>query len=203
MAVVDNSRIGCSPAGTPDTGWRYLRGNVTSEAHPMGFIEDGPCRDDLIQDGSNVVLVVDHGAVLFDHKQADGAWTSITDPELASDVADSYRQLVDKARAVGARVVFTTAPRLLPTPGEEAANQPQTGPERAAAYNTLIRSLIDEFNAVDGEAVELVDTADVLDQYGYEGAYGRSDGMHVDYDRAEAFATDVLGPSLLALLGLG
>ncbi len=204
MAVVDHSRIGCSPAGTPDSGWRYLRGNVISEAHPMGFIEDGPCRDDLIQGGSNVVLVVDHGAVLFDHKQAEGAWTSITDPELASDVADSYRQLVEKARSAGARVVFTTAPRLLPTPGEDASNQPQTDPERAEAYNTLIRSLIDELNAVEGaEPVELVDTAEVLDQYGYEGAYGRSDGMHVDYERAEAFATDVLGPALLALLGRG
>ncbi len=204
MAVVDHSRIGCSPAGTPDSGWRFLRGNVISEAHPMGFIEDGPCRDDLIQGGSNVVLVVDHGAVLFDHKQAEGAWTSITDPELASDVADSYRQLVEKARSAGARVVFTTAPRLLPTPGEDASNQPQTDPERAEAYNTLIRSLIDELNAVEGaEPVELVDTAEVLDQYGYEGAYGRSDGMHVDYERAEAFATDVLGPALLALLGRG
>lgn len=204
MAVVDHSRIGCSPAGTPDSGWRYLRGNVVSEAHPMGFIEDGPCRDDLIQGGSNVVLVVDHGAVLFDHKQAEGAWTSITDPELASDVADSYRQLVEKARSAGARVVFTTAPRLLPTPGKDASNQPQTDPERADAYNALVRSLIDEFNAVEGfDGVGLVDTAGVLDQYGYEGVYGRTDGMHVDYERAEAFAADVLGPALLALLGLG
>ncbi len=204
MAVVDHSRIGCSPAGTPDTGWRYLRGNVTSEAHPMGFIEDGPCRDDVIQEGSNVVLVVDHGAVLFDHRQAGGPWTSIVDPGLASDVAHSYRQLVQKARGVGAQVVFTTAPRLLPTPGEDAANQPQTGPERAETYNELIRSLIEELNADEGvEAVGLIDTALVLDQYGYEGAYGRSDGMHVDYDRAEAFAADVLGPALLGLLGLG
>ena len=204
MAVVDHSRIGCSPAGTSDTGWRYLRGHVNSEAHPMGFIEDGPCRDDVIQEGSNVVLVVDHGAVLFDHQQAGGPWTSIVDPDLASDVADSYRQLVQKARGAGARVVFTTAPRLLPTPGEDAANQPQTGPERAETYNDLVRSLIEELNADEGvEAVGLIDTALVLDQHGYEGAYGRSDGMHVDYGRAEAFAADVLGPALLGLLGLG
>ena len=56
-------------------------------------------------------------------------------------------------------------------------------------------------NSAEGvEAVELIDTAAVLDEYGYEGAYGRSDGMHVDYDRAEAFAADVLGPALLDLL---
>ena len=140
MAVVDQSRIGCSPAGTPDSGWRYLRGNVTSEAHPMGFIEDGPCRDDLIQAGSNLVLVVDHGAVLFDHQNGEGAWVSILDSDLAFDVADSYRNLVEKARGVGARVVFTTAPTLLPTPGEDAVNQPQTSPARAQAYNTLLRA---------------------------------------------------------------
>ena len=203
MAVVDHSRIGCSPAGTADTAWRHLRGNISSEAHPMGFIEDGPCRDDLIQDGSSAVLVVDHGAVLFDHQNADGEWVSILDPVLASDVADSYRSLVEKARGVGARVVFATAPRLLPTPGEEASNQPQTSPWRAEAYNALIRDLVEELNAGDGAGtVELIDIAVVLDQYGYEGAYGRSDGMHVDYDRAEAFAAEVLGPALLALLGL-
>lgn len=201
MAVVDQSRIGCSPAGTPDSDWRSLRGNLNDGAHPMGFI-DGPCRDDLIQEGSNAVLVVDHGAVLFDHANGNGEWVSILDPGLASDVADSYRSLVSKARDVGARVVFTTAPRLLPTPGDEASNQPQTSPERAAAYNALLRDLIDEFDGVGGvEDVELIDTALVLDAYGYEGAYGRSDGMHVDYDRAEAFAAEMLGPALLALLG--
>ena len=203
MAVVDQSRIGCSPAGTPDSEWRSLRGNLNGGAHPMGFIEDGPCRDDVIQEGSSVVLVVDHGAVLFDHRDVDGEWVSILDPVLASDVADSYRRLVSRARDAGARVVFTTAPRLLPTPGEEASNQPQTSPERADAYNALIRALIEELNAAGGvPAVELIDTAAVLDTYGYDGAYGRSDGMHVDYDRAEAFAAEVLGPAVRALLGL-
>ena len=202
MAVVDHSRIGCSPAGTPESGWRSLRGNLNDGAHPMGFIE-GPCRNDLIQEGSNAVLVVDHGAVLFDHQSADGSWVSILDPGLASDVADAYRRLVERARGVGARVVFTTAPRLLPSPGEDVGNQPQTSPERAEAYNSLVRALIEELNAVDGAVeVELIDTAAVLDTYGYDGAYGRSDGMHVDYDRAGAFAADVLGPAVLALLGL-
>ena len=203
MAVVDQSRIGCSPAGTPGSEWLFLRGHVNSEPHPMGFI-DGPCRDDLIQGGSNVVLVVDHGAVLFDHRRGEGDWVSILDPGLAADVADSYRALVGKARSVGARVVFTTAPRLLPTPGEDASNQPQTSPERAEAYNTLVRGLIEEVNAAEGvPAVELIDTAAVLDANGYDGAYGRSDGMHVDYDRAEVFAAEVLGPAVLALLGVG
>ena len=61
--------------------------------------------------------------------------------------------------------------------------------------------LVKDLN-IDGVApVGLIDTALVLDQYGYHGVFGRSDGMHVDYDRAEAFAAGVLGPALLDLLG--
>ncbi len=204
MAVADHSRLGCSPAGTPGSEWRHLRASIDGEALPMGFIEDGPCRDDLIQEGSSAVLVVDHAAVLLDHRNADGEWASILDPALAFDVADSYRLLVARAGAVGARVVFTTAPRLLPTPGEDAGRQPQTSGERSEAYNALVRSLLDEFDAVDGVAtVELIDTAAVLDGHGYEGPYGRSDGMHVDFVRAEVFASEVLGPALLDLLDPG
>ena len=201
MAVVDHSRIGCSPAGTPDSQWSSLRGHINDGAHPMGFMEDRPCRDDYIEDGSDAVLVVDHGAVLFDHGNVDGEWESILDPALAAHVADSYRRLVDKARGVGATVVFTTAPVLLPSFGLDAADQPQTSPERAKAYNTLLSDLIEEFNTANGVGgVELIDTAVVLDASGYDGVYGRSDGMHVDYDRAEAFAAEVLGPALLGLL---
>ena len=203
MAVVDHSRIGCSPAGTPGSGWRYLRGNIDDEASPMGFVEDRACRDDFIQDGSDAVLVVDHGAVLFDHLSADGEWVSILDPALAADVADSYRRLVAKARDVGARVMFTTAPVLLPSYDRTADEQPQTSPDRAEAYNTLLRRLVEEFNTADvPQPVGLIDTAAVLDNYGYDGAFGRSDGMHLDYDRAEVFAAEVLGPEVLALLGL-
>ncbi|MYG98758.1 MAG: acyltransferase family protein [Acidimicrobiaceae bacterium] len=203
MAVVDHSRIGCSPAGTAGSGWRYLRGNIGDEASPMGFLEDRACRDDFIQDGSHAVLVVDHGAVLFDHLSADGDWVSILDPALAADVADSYRRLVAKARGVGARVMFTTAPVLLPSYDRTAADQPQTSPDRAEAYNTLLRGLVEELNTAGvPQPVGLIDTAAVLDNYGYDGTFGRSDGMHLDYDRAEVFAAEVLGPAVLALLDL-
>ena len=203
MAVVDHSRIGCSPAGTAGSGWRYLRGNIDDEASPMGFLEDRACRDDFIQDGSDAVLVVDHGAVLFDHLSADGEWVSILDPALAADVADSYRRLVAKAGGVGARVMFTTAPVLLPSYDRTTSDQPQTSPDRAEAYNTLLRRLVEELNTAGvPQPVGLIDTAAVLDNYGYDGAFGRSDGMHLDYDRAEVFAAEVLGPAVLALLGL-
>ena len=202
MAVVDHSRIGCSPVGTHGSGWRYLRGNIDDEASPMGFLGDRACRDDVIEDGSDAVLVVDHGAVLFDHLSADGEWVSILDPALAADVADSYRRLISRARDVGARVVFTTAPVLLPSFDRTASEQPQTSPERAATYNALLQGLVEELNTAGAaQPAGLIDTAAVLDDYGYDGAYGRTDGMHVDYDRAEAFAADVLGPGLLSLLG--
>ena len=206
MAVVDHSRIGCSPAAVTGSTWHALRGQVGDEPTPSGFQPGVYCRDDYIQPGSAVVLVVDHGAVLFDHLRDDGTWASILDPDLASDVADSYRQLVANARARGVRVVFTTAPQLL-TFGDgvrrPSANQPQTSPERAEAYNALITDLVLDLNGP-GEArmVELIETAPAIDESGYDGPYGRSDGMHVDYEKAEVFAADVLGPALLAMLGL-
>lgn len=201
MAVVDNSRVGCSPVGTPGSGWQYVRDRIDGDAHALGFVDDGPCRDDLIAEGSSAVLIVDHGAVLLDHRGGSGDWTSILDPALASDVLDSYRGLVEQARSVGARVVFTTAPSLLAAPDEDPAKHPQTDPRRAAAYNSLVRGLVEELDATgDVATVGLIDTAGALDQYAYEGVYGRSDGMHLDYDRAEAFAAGVLGPALLALL---
>ena len=204
MAVVDHSRIGCSPAAIGGSTWHALRGQVGDEPTPSGFQPGVYCRDDYIQPGSAVVLVVDHGAVLFDHLREDGTWASILDPDLASDVADSYRQLVANARARGVRVVFTTAPQLLTFGDGPSGNQPQTSPERAEAYNALITDLVLDLNGP-GEApmVELIETATAIDESGYDGLYGRSDGMHIDYEKAEVFAADVLGPALLAMLGPG
>ena len=128
---------------------------------------------------------------------------SILDPALASDVADSYRRMVAKAEGLGARVVFTTTPVLLPTFDESASNQPQTEPARAAAYNALVRELVEELNASGDPAAGLIDLAAVLDGYGYDGAFGRSDGMHLDYDRAEVFAHRGAGPRRDQRAGLG
>ena len=160
MAVVDHSRIGCSPVAVQDSEWVAFRGELDHEAQPIGFQPDIVCRDDYIQPGSTAVLVVDHGAVLFDHQNADGAWASILDPDFASDVAESYRQLVARARSLGARVVFTTSPILLVFGDDPEADQPQTDPARAQAYNMLVTSLTVELNSADGTpAVRLIDAA--------------------------------------------
>ena len=203
MAVVDHSRIGCSPAAFGGSTWHAIRGQVGDEATPSGFQPGVYCRDDYIEPGSAVVLVVDHGAVLFDHLRPDGTWASILDPDLASDVADSYRRLVANARARGAQVVFTTAPPLLTFGDGRPEDQPQTSPERAGAYNALVANLVLELNgSEEARPVELIETATAIDESGYNGTYGRSDGMHVDYEKAEVLAANVLGPALLAMLGL-
>lgn len=204
MAVVDHSRIGCSPVAVEDSEWVAFRGELEDDPEPIGLQPDIVCRDDYIEPGSTVVLVVDHGAVLFDHLNADGSWSSILEPRFASSVADSYRRLVATSRDRDIRVVFTTSPALLVFGDDADANQPQTDPARARAYNTLITGLAAELNAAGGTpAVGLIDAAPQIDSSGYDGRYGRSDGMHVDYERAELFAAEVLGPALLALLRAG
>ena len=204
MAVVDHSRIGCSPVAVEDSEWIAFRGELEDDPEPIGLQPDIVCRDDYIEPGSTVVLVVDHGAVLFDHLNADGSWSSILEPRFASSVADSYRRLVATSRERDIRVVFTTSPALLVFGDDADANQPQTDPARARAYNMLITGLAAELNATGGTpAVGLIDAAPQIDSSGYDGRYGRSDGMHVDYERAELFAAEVLGPALLALLRAG
>ena len=201
MAVVDRSRIACSPVGGPGSRWTRARGHAEAEPARIGWDSDGPCRDDDIEPGSTLVLVIDHGAVLFDHERPDGSWASILDEDLASDVADAYRRLVANAHASGARVAFTTAPRPLPLPGESSPRLPQAEPERARAYNALLSHLVAEFNTVGGSpTVELIDTAIELDTSGYDGRYGRADGTHLGVERADIYAAEVLGPALLELL---
>lgn len=203
MAVLDHSRVGCSPAAFPGSTWHALRGSVGDEPTPSGFMPDAPCRDDYFAPGSTVILVVDHGAVLFDHQRQDGTWASILDPALVSDVADSYRRLVADVRAQGAWPVFTTAPPLLTYGGGRSEDQPQTDPARAAAYNALVADLVRELDDPGGAGpVGLIETAALIGESGYGGTYGRSDGMHVDYEKAEILAANVLGPALLAMLGL-
>ena len=201
MAVVDHSRIGCSPVGRPGSQWTRARGHAEAGPTRIGWNSDGPCRDDDIEPGSTLVLVFDHAAVLFDHERPDGSWASILDEDLASDVEDAYRDLVAKAHAGGARVAFTTAPQPLPLPGESSPRLPQAEPERARAYNALVRSLIEELNAIEGSpTVALIDTAIELDASGYDGRYGRADGTHLDFERSAVYAAEVLGPAVLDVL---
>ena len=200
MAVVDRALNACSPVMTAERQWRVLR--TGGDLDPRHLVErDEPCRYSYIEPRSSLVLVVDHAMVMVDHQRSDGSWASILDGDLAADLSGAYRDLAAAARASGARVVFTTAPRWLPLRDDpNPVPPPPTEAARAEAYNELVRALVAELEAADGEpGPGLIDMAAVLDASGYEGRYGRSDGSHIDFDRSELFAAEVLGPALLSL----
>ena len=199
MAVVDRAINACSPVMTSDRPWRVIR--TGDDADPRHLREyDRPCRYSYIEPGSSLVLVVDHSITLVDHQRADGSWASVLDEDLAADLADAYRDLVEAAQAMNARVVFTTAPRWLPPRGESGNPRPATEAARTDAYNRIVRTLVEELDTTDSESgPSLIETAAELDASGYDGRYGRSDGSHIDFDRSEAFAAEMLGPALLSL----
>ena len=199
MAVVDRSRAACSPVMTADKTWRVLR--TGDDANPRNVVEhDTHCRYNQIQPGSMLVLVIDHAMPLVDHERADGSWASVLDQDLATDLDDAYRALVQEAREMNARVVFTTAPRWLHVRDDSGDPLPGTDPARAVAYNQIVRTLVKKLQDADTRlAPSLLETADVLNSSGHNGRYARSDGSHIDFDRSETFATEVIGPALLAL----
>ena len=193
LAVVDRALTTCSPLAVAGSSWRSMR---SYEEDFGGFPPEAPCRDEDIEPGSILVLVADHGTPMHDHRHADGSWRSILDEDFAYDLTESYRRLVNNARERGARVVFTTAPRVLAHP-RYPPGHPMQEPRRSAAYNALLGDLVAELGP---EGVGLIDTAMWLDASGREGPYPRSDGLHIDFTHTEPFAADIVGPALLELL---
>lgn len=197
MAVVDHTRVGCSPLISADRPWRARRIDPEADDPIKWWIHDEPCRDDFIEPGTNLVLVVDHVNPQYEHRRLDGSWASMLDQDFAADIERSYRQLLAKAHSVDAKVVFATAPYLLSYYEVGIDHDPR----RAEAYNSLVRSLVAEFESdTEGAVVALVDTAVELDASGHHGRYGRTDGVHLDFERSEIFAAEILGPALLELL---
>ncbi len=200
MAVVDHTRVGCSPLISEDRPWRARRIDPKADDPVKWWIHDEPCRDDLIEPGTDLVLVVDHVNSQYEHRRLDGSWASMLDGDFAADIEDSYRQLLAKAKAVDAKVVFATAPYLLSYYEVGIDHDPR----RAEAYNLLVRALVAEFQSdTEGGGAALVDTAIELDASGHHGRYGRTDGVHLDFERSELFAAEVLGPAILELLASG
>ena len=197
MAVVDHTRVGCSPLISADRPWRARRIDPEADDPIKWWIHDEPCRDDFIEPGTDLVLVVDHVNPQYEHQRLDGSWASMLDQDFAADIEDSYRKLMANAHSVDAKVVFATAPYLL-SYYEVGIDHDR---RRAEAYNSLVRSLVAEFESdTEGAVVALVDTAVELDASGHNGRYGRTDGVHLDFERSEIFAAEILGPALLELL---
>ena len=200
MAVVDHTRVGCSPLISADRPWRARRIDPEADDPIKWWIHDEPCRDDFIEPGTNLVLVVDHVNPQYEHRRVDGSWASMLDQDFAADIEDSYRKLMANAHSVDAKVVFATAPYLLSYYEVGIDHDPR----RAEAYNSLVRSLVAEFESdTEGAVVALVDTAVALDASGHHGRYGRTDGVHLDFERSELFAAEILGPAILELLASG
>ena len=197
MAVVDHTRVGCSPLISADRPWRARRIDPEADDPIKWWIHDEPCRDDFIEPGTDLVLVVDHVNPQYEHRRVDGSWASMLDQDFAAGIEDSYRQLLANAHSVDAKVVFATAPYLLSYYEVGIDHDAR----RAEAYNSLVRSLVAEFESdTEGAVVALVDTAVELDASGHHGRYGRTDGVHLDFERSEIFAAEILGPALLELL---
>ena len=196
MAVVDRSQIGCYPLreDSPGSAWRM----VQDDGNTFGWSPGGEeCRNYVIEPGSDLVLVVHHGAAQFDRQRNDGSWASILDEDFASGVYDYYRKLIKDAQGLGAQVVFASAPPLL----SYLTAGPQPDPEKARVYNSILEALATETESAATQTnVALIDTATALEDSGHDGRYSRSDGFHLDFDRSELFAAEVLGPALLDLL---
>ena len=200
VAVVDHTRVGCSPLISEDRPWRARRIDPDEDDPIRWWIHEEPCRDDVIEPGTDLVLVVDHVNPQYEHQRLDGTWASMLSGDFAADIEDSYRKLLAKAHAADAKVVFATAPRLLSYYEVGIDHDPR----RAEAYNSLVRGLVAEFESDPvGAGVALVDTAVELDASGHHGRYGRTDGVHLDFERSELFAAEILGPALLELLASG
>ena len=197
MAVVDHTRVGCSPLISADRPWRARRIDPEADDPIKWWIHDEPCRDDFIEPGTDLVLVVDHVNPQYEHQTRRRVMGLHARSGLRSRYRTSYRKLMANAHSVDAKVVFATAPYLLSYYEVGIDHDAR----RAEAYNSLVRSLVAEFESdTEGAVVALVDTAVELDASGHHGRYGRTDGVHLDFERSEIFAAEILGPALLELL---
>ena len=174
---------------------------MESDIGPDEMEGDGQrCRVNLIEPGSSIVLVIDHAFPVVDHRHSDGSLGSILDADLVADLRGVYLDLIEQAQEVGAKVVFTTTPGILPSAPIASSEAEKTYmPLRIHAYNNLVQSItVDIESSTYAEfAPLLLDIAAPLRAYV---PALRSDGVHVDIQKSEAFATTTLGPALLSLI---
>ena len=190
LAVVDRSTSGCSALIDPLVAWRAYR---LSYGYVGEFSFDEPCRIGLDATGvwADLALIVDHGSVLADHQRPDGTWASILDPDVRADIATIYRARIAEAAAQGMTLALTTAPVIIDPTGL-VGEMDDLG--RLAAYNELVRELVDE-----APGTVLLDLGSILDAGAVDGRFIRPDGLHLDLASAERFAEQILVPALLDL----
>jgi len=187
IAVIDGSVEGCSALIDPLTEWRVYK---LTYGYLGEFDFDEPCRAGVgdLSAVPDLIIMIDHGSVLADHRRPDGTWASVLDADLLTDLRRVYEARIAEARAVGAVVVLTTAPQILDPSGGGLFGH-MADPDRLVVYNELVRGL-----AATEPDVALFDLGAVLDESGTAGTYPRSDGLHVDLDATEPLAAAVVGP---------
>ena len=130
---------------------------------------DEPCRPN-VADGTDLVLIVDHGLPLAEHEHLpSGQTVSITEPLLGDAIRRAYERTIDQARGVGAQVVFLTPPvPLFP----ELLVKPGAAEARLSIYRRLVQALADR------PGVHVLDIGGRIEADATR--YPRSDGLHLD-----------------------
>ncbi|MEO0492750.1 MAG: acyltransferase family protein [Actinomycetota bacterium] len=150
---------------------------------------DEPCRP-RVDDGTDLVLVVDHGLPFAEHEHVPtGDVFDITDGRLHDAIRQSYETMIAQADAVGARLLIVTPPRpLFPELLADPDGNAETD-RRMSAYRELLWELA---------AHTHVDVLDVGDRIQDDAErYPRSDGLHLDETTGAIHAVvDLIAPSV-------
>ena len=152
---------------------------------------DEPCRPN-VADGTDLVLIVDHGLPLAEHEHLpSGQTVSITEPLLGDAIRRAHERTIDQARGVGAQVVFLTPPvPLFP----ELLVKPGAAEARLLIYRRLVQALADR------PGVHVLDIGGRIEADATR--YPRSDGLHLDDpDGAVNAVVDLLAPNVVVDTG--
>jgi len=153
-----------------------------------GVVEyDRSCRA-IPEDGTDLVIVIDHGVILFDHYNGlEERWTSLLEPDMRDALDSAYEALVAESAAVGARVVFLTSPQ--PFMGWEPDAHSGTDPARLAVYRELVEQIAERH-----DNVHLVHVGEAVDSDADR--YPRADSLHLDHDTgAVNVVLDLVAPA--------
>jgi peptidoglycan/LPS O-acetylase OafA/YrhL len=177
---IDEGDSGCSPMFAAGHNTRWYTKLI---ANPR------PCRS-MVAEGTDAVLVVDHGVPLFDHFDREAEeWIDLTDPSFVAQMTERYEDTIDQAAAVGALVVFTTPPTPWPAFGEWPGWHTGTEVQRRLNYIALVSEL-----AAQHDHVHLIEFGSLVDADPER--YPRDDGLHLDAETGAVHAVvDVIAPA--------
>ncbi len=184
--TIDAAVDGCSPMFAEGHNQRWYTKLI---AQPSA------CRAP-VPEGTDLVLVFDHGVALFDHFDRDAdAWTDLTEPSFIAEMTDRYEDMIADAVEAGATVVFTTPPIPWPAFGEWLDYHTGTEVRRRLNYIAMLHEL-----AAGNDGVVVIDFGAAVDADPER--YPREDGLHLDADTGAVNAVvDLLVPRFTPIEG--